>query len=353
MIKRSLVVLVGVLALSACTKQEEVHAKQAAPRIKVSTAEVGTRPVPREITLTGVLAANERSDLAANASGRVIKVFVELGQRVAQGAVIAQLDKRNATLAAREADANVQTLVDQLNASKKDCERYVKLLAKGAITQQEYDRAIGQCTTQGSSEAAARVRIEQAAQQLSDSTIRAPFAGKIADRAIHVGDYVMPSTKVVTLLADDPLRLRLTVPETHIAAIKAGLAVRFETAGVPGREFQAVVKYIGGEVREATRDMVIEAIVDNKDGALVPGMFVTAHLATGTEPLPVIAKQSLVAGPAPSVFLLDGERVRQRLVQLGPPQGEQLSVLDGIRAGDKVVLQPPKELADGALVEGT
>jgi membrane fusion protein (multidrug efflux system) len=347
----SLSILLGVLTLSACQKQEEVHAKQAEARIKVSTAPVGTQPVPRELTLTGVLAANERSDLAANASGRVTKVFVELGQRVPQGAVIAQLDKRTATLAARQADADVQTVVEQLNASKKDCERYVKLLAKGAITQQEYDRAVGQCSIQGSTEAAARVRTEQAAQALSDSTIRAPFAGKIADRFVHVGDYVMPSSRVVTLLADDPLRLRLTVPESDIGSIKTGLAVRFETAGVAAREFQAVVRYIGGEVREQTRDMVIEAVVDNHDGVLVPGMFVTAHLATGTRELPVVAKTTVVQGPSPSVFVLDGDRVRQRLLQLGPPQGDQLSILDGLQAGDKVVLNPPKELSDGALVE--
>ncbi len=351
MTKRSISILISVLTLCACQKQEEVHAKQAEPRLKVSTAAVSTQKVPRELTLTGVLAANERSDLAANASGRVTKVFVELGERVPAGAVIAQLDKRTASLAARQADADVATVVEQLNASKKDCERYVKLLAKGAITQQEYDRAVGQCSIQGSSEAAARVRIEQASQAVADSTIRAPFAGKIADRFVHVGDYVMPSSRVVTLLADDPLRLRLTVPESSIGTIKAGLAVRFETAGVAGREFQAVVKYIGGEVRERTRDMVIEAVVDNHDGALVPGMFVSAHLLVGVDDLPAIAKTSLVPGPVPSVFVLDGDRVRQHLVQLGPNAGEHLSILDGLKAGDTVVLNPAKELSDGALVE--
>jgi membrane fusion protein (multidrug efflux system) len=351
MTKRSISFLVGVLALSACHKQEEVHAKQAEPRLKVSSAVIEARPVPREITLTGVLAANERSDLAANASGRVINVFVELGQRVAQGEPIAQLDKRTAVLSAREASANVQTMVEQLNASKKDCERYEKLLAKGAITQQEHDRAIGQCQTQGSSELAARVRVQQAAQMLSDATIRAPFAGKIADRFVHVGDYVMPSSRVVTLLSDDPLRLRLTVPESDIGSVKTELAVRFESAGVPDREFQATVKYIGGEVREQTRDMVIEAIVDNHEGILLPGMFVTAHLATGVRDLPVVPKQALLTGTTPSVFVLDGERVRQRLVQLGPPQGELLSILDGVRVGEKVVLNPAKQLSDGALVD--
>lgn len=350
--KRTMGILVGALTLSACTAKDEAKAKAPPAREHVETTTAQQKQVPRELTLTGVLAANERTDLAANASGRVVRVFVELGQRVAVGAPIAQLDKRTAVLAAREATANVQTATEQLSASKKDCERYESLLAKGTISQQAYDRAIGQCRTQGSSETAARVRVEQAAQQLADSTVRAPFAGKIADRAVHVGDYVRPDSKVVTLLADDPLRLRLTVPESEISAIKPDLEVRFETAGIPDRAFRGTVKFIGGEVREQTRDLVVEAIVDNHDGVLLPGMFVTAHLATGVSDLPVVAKQALVPGTsAPSLFIIDGDRVRQRMVQLGPASGDLLSILDGIKPGDRVVLNPSNKLSDGTLVD--
>ena len=349
--RRTIVILVFVVALTACKSKEQAPQKPAAAREHVEAAAAEKKPVQRELTLTGVLVANERTDLAANASGRVVRVFVELGQRVPVGAPIAQLDKRSAVLAAREASANVQTAVEQLSTSKKDCDRYKLLLERGVITQQIYDRAIGQCQTQVSSEVAARVRVEQAAQLLADSTVRAPFAGKIADRAVHVGDYVRADSKVVTLLADDPLRLRLTVPESDIFAIKPGLEVRFETSGLPDRSFQAIIKFIGGEVRERTRDLVVEAIVDNHDGALLPGMFVTAHLATGVSDLPVVAKHALVLGAtAPSLFIVDGDRVRQRMVQLGPPSGELLSILDGIKPGDRVVLNPSNKLPDGTLV---
>jgi len=349
--RRTIAILVSVLALTACKGKEEAPQKAAPAREHVETVAAEKKRVPRELTLTGVLIANERTDLAANAAGRVVRVFVELGQRVPINAPIVQLDKRSAVLAAREASANVQTAVEQLSASKKDCDRYRLLLERGVITQQIFDRAMGQCQTQVSSEVAARVRVDQATQQLADSTVRAPFAGKIADRAVHVGDYVRPDSKVVTLLADNPLRLRLTVPESNIFAIKPDLEVRFETSGIPDRTFSAVIKFIGGEVREQTRDLVVEALVDNHDGALLPGMFVTAHLATGVSDLPVVAKQALVAGAtAPSLFIIDGDRVRQRMVQLGPPSGELLSILDGIKAGDRVVLNPSNKLSDGTLV---
>jgi RND family efflux transporter MFP subunit len=320
--------------------------------VHAETVTIAAQPVPQEITLTGVLDANERTDLSANATGRVLRVFVELGQRVAARAPIAQLDARSAVFSQQEAKANVQSAVEQLAASRKDCDRYRGLLSKGAITQQEYDRAMGQCQTQTASEQAARARADEASQGLQDATIRAPFAGKIADRSIHVGDYVHPDTKVVTLLADDPLRLRLTVPERDIFAVKPGLSVRFETAGLPNRSFQATVKFIGGEVRPQTRDLVVEAIVDNHGGALLPGMFVSAHLSTGKVELPVVPKSALVsAGTTPSVFVVEGDRIHERLVQTGAPAGSGVAILDGVKAGERVVVNPSSAMSDGALVD--
>jgi RND family efflux transporter MFP subunit len=347
----ALLALLADLA-SGCRHDKATLGTGPATRIHAEMTTAEARPVPQEITLTGVLDANQRTDLSANATGRVIRVFVELGQRVAARGPIAQLDARSAALSQEEAKANVQSAVEQLAESRKECDRYKGLLAKGAITQQEFDRAIGQCETQTDSAQVARARAEEAGKTLSDATIRAPFEGKIADRPIHVGDYVHPDTKVVTLLADDPLRLRLTVPERDIFAVKEGLMVRFETAGLPNRTFQATVKYIGGEVRPQTRDLVVEAVVDNHGGALLPGMFVSAHLATGKAQLPVIPKSALVdARTTPSVFVVEGDRMHQRLVQTGAPVEDGIAIMEGVRAGDRVIVNPSSAMSDGALVD--
>lgn len=348
-----LFILLACAALgTGCHRDQAQRSSNSTTRLHAETVTAAVQAVPQEITLTGVLDANERTDLSANATGRVIRVFVELGQRIAAHGPIAQLDARSAALSQQEAKANVQSAVEQLSASRKDCDRYQRLLTKGAITQQEYDRAVGQCETQTASAQAARARAEAAGQTLTDATIRAPFAGKIADRSIHVGDYVHPDTKVVTLLADDPLRLRLTVPERDIFAVKEGLTVRFETAGLPNRTFQATVKYIGGEVRPQTRDLVVEAIVDNQGGALLPGMFVSAHLMTGKAQLPVIPRRALVdAGTTPSVFVVEGDRLHQRLVQTGTPVGDGIAIVGGVKAGERVVVNPASSMSDGALVD--
>lgn len=343
----------AALALAACRHAAPPPPEKPADKpIHVETVPVGVQQVPKELALTGVLDANARTDLAANASGRVLAVFVEMGAHVKKGDKIAQLDARAAALSQLEASANAKNAAEQLATSKLDCARYGGLLAKGAVTQQEYDRAMGQCQAQAAAEDAARARAAQAGQALGDATIRAPFAGKIADRMINVGDYVRPDSKVVTLLEDDPLRVRLTVPEPAIFAARPGINIRFQTTGLPGKTFEAVLKYIGGEVRAQTRDLVVEAVVENKDGLLLPGMFVTAYLPTGEEKQPVVPKTALVPGESPpALFVVVNGRLQHRLVQLGPAVGDVVAVQNGVSEGEHVVVNPPKTSADGVAVD--
>jgi membrane fusion protein (multidrug efflux system) len=341
--------------LPAGCSHSSAAAAETAPavaKIHVETALVAEQPVPKLLALTGVLSSNERTDLAANASGRVIKTFVERGDHVTQGEVLAQLDARSAALSHAEAEANVASASEQLKNQRADCERYVGLLAKGAITQQEYDRQTTSCQTQASSEEAAKVRAAQAGQTLTDSAIRAPFPGVIAERFVHVGDYVHADTRVVTLLVDDPLRLELTVPEANIGSVHPGLTVSFETVALPGRAFNATVKYMGGEIREATRDLVVEAVTDNRDHALLPGMFVTAKLPVGEVTLPVVPANAVVhRDENDSVFAVVDGHLQERIVQLGPKVGDLVALADGVKKGETVVVSPPPGAADGEQTE--
>jgi membrane fusion protein (multidrug efflux system) len=342
------------LFATGCSHDSAAAAEVKAPatKVHVTTAVVVEQSVPKLLSLTGVLSSNERTDLAANSSGRVVKTFVERGDHVAQGALLAQLDARSAALSRAEAEANVASASEQLKNVTADCQRYVGLLAKGAITQQEYDRQTTSCHTQASTEEAAKVRAAEAVQTLSDSAIRAPFAGVIAERFVHVGDYVHADTRVVTLLVDDPLRLELTVPEPNIGNVHPGLTVSFETVALPGRVFTASVKYMGGEIREATRDLVVEAVTDNHDHALLPGMFVTAKLPVGEVVLPVVPEKALVHHEeSDGVFAVVDGHLEERVVELGPKVGELTAIVDGVKKGEHVVVSPPPGTADGQQTE--
>lgn len=352
----SLALALAVVGSSAAGCSHEQHAAQeaatVAPKVHVESVPVTERAVPKLLRLTGELSSNERTDLAANATGRVVKTLVERGDHVAAGAVLAQLDARSAVLSRDEAEANMTSASAQLAGAKADCERYTGLLAKGAITQQEYDKQHTSCESQAASAEAARVRAAEATQSLTDSFIRAPFAGVIADWFVHVGDYVHADTRVVTLLVDDPLRLDLTVPEANVSSVRPGVTVTFDTVAMPGRTFQATVKYLGGGIREATRDLVVEAVTENPDHALLPGMFVAAQLPIGEETLPVVPQSALVTrDETRSVFVVVDGHLVERVVQLGPKVDDVVAIEDGVKKGEQVVVSPPPGAADGVQID--
>jgi membrane fusion protein (multidrug efflux system) len=326
----------AVIATAGCGKEARSQAivvSAAQKAIQVDAVTVEEMSAPTTLTITGTLEAERRADLAANAAGRVVRTFVERGDRVKAGALVAQLDSRAAALTEREAQANATSIGEQLAAVRADCARYDALLAKGAITQQEYDRQASQCRTQAASEEAARARSAEAARVLSDTAIRAPFAGVIGERQVTMGEYVQANTKVVTLLVDDPLRLALTVPAPAIAYAHAGVAVDFTVIEQPGRTFQATIKYVGREIRATTRDLIDEAIVDNHEGVLLPGMFATVQLPTGIAPQPVVPKTAVrETDSGPTVFVIRDGRVEQRAVHTGVTLGDVIAIKEGVKA---------------------
>jgi membrane fusion protein (multidrug efflux system) len=347
--------LATLLPALGCTSQKaqsaEVRAAKAKP-IAVATVAVVERELPNTLLLAGTLKANQESDLAANATGRVMRTMIERGSYVARGQALAQLDVRMAQLSASEADANVETARTQKSAAEDECTRNQRLLERGAISQRDYDRQTANCKTTSSSAVAAETRAAVAKQTLSDGTVRAPFPGLVSERYVSVGEYVSPSTKVAHLVDIDPLRLELTIPEQNMGAVKEGQNVAFQVGAFPGRTFSAVVHYIGPAVRATTRDLVFEAMVTNKEKVLRPGLFATAHLDVGLRKLPVVPRSALKTdGDTTRLFAVVERHVEERIVQTGPADGDVVGVLNGVSPGERVVARPTDQVSDGVEVE--
>jgi membrane fusion protein (multidrug efflux system) len=320
------------------------------PAIHVESQVVQAKPMPHDLPLTGSLVSNQQSEVAANASGRVVKTFVERGSVVKLGDPLVQLDVKTAQLSEAEAKANLESAQVQEDLAKSQCARSQGLFDKGAITREEYDRTQSQCRSSVSSAEAAKARAELAAKTLTDSTVRAPFAGMISERYVSLGEYVQPPTRVASMVELDPLRLQLTVAESDIGQIHEGLEVRFEVAAFPGKEFSGLVKYIDPAVRANTRDLLVEALVDNKDKdhLLRAGMFATAHLQLPDQPLPVVPLNA-VRGESNNthVFVVNNGTIEERIIQTGPTRDGVVAILDGLKTGDRVVLQPNDQVRDG------
>jgi RND family efflux transporter MFP subunit len=240
----------------------------------------------------------------------------------------------------------------QEEQAQGECARYEQLKQKGAISDLEYQQKITQCRTLPLSAQAATARAALAAQNVGDGVIRAPFAGVIAERFIEVGQFVRQDSKVVTIVSVDPIRLELAVPEADAAKVREGAELSFGVAAHPGRRFAGQVRFVSGVVRRATRDLVVEAVVDNHERLLMPGMFADVALTVGTIQLPSVARKSLLVRDDQShLFVLSEGRLEERIVALGPALGERVSVVRGVKPDDRVVVSELSELSNGQAVQ--
>ncbi len=150
------------LAFAAACSRGSAAPTAAPAAISVTSAPVAVRAMPHSLAVTGSLAANQRADVAANTTGKVLKTFVERGTLVAQNDPLVQIDTRSAAISATEATANVETANAQEQLAREQCDRNKELLASGAISKDEWDKISSQCRTTAGSSEAARARAELA-----------------------------------------------------------------------------------------------------------------------------------------------------------------------------------------------
>jgi membrane fusion protein (multidrug efflux system) len=348
--------LAAPLLLAGCIRASEAHAPAApaAPAVKISTARVAERTRPRSLTLTGTLTANRKSDVAADTTGKVVATFVERGSWVSKGQPLARLDGSRAAMAEDEAQAQLAAAELQSALARRDCERAERLFSAGAIHQAEYDRMRTSCSAAGWSTSAAATRGRIAQRAVSDAVLRAPFTGMVAERFINEGEYVRQDTKVATVLEIDPVRLELSVPESAVAAVSAASDVEFQVSAFPNETFRGRIRYLGPAVRRASRDLVVEAVIPNRDRRLRPGMFATAQVKTGDAPAAVVPASAVRdQGGEPRLFVVSAEtrRLEERLVQIGPREGTDVVIVSGVRAGEIVAAPVSPALRDGLTVQ--
>ena len=185
---------------------------------------------------------------------------------------------------------------------------------------------------------------------LTDAVIRAPFAGIVAERMVEPGEYVKSDSPVARVVDLATLRLVLNVPETEVGALAVGQTVEFTTAAYPARTFTGTLKFLGAAMREASRDLVVEAEVENADGTLRPGFFCNAHIRLSEEKATVVPVEALrVEGSRRKVFVIEKDKkLSERLVEVGDTREGFIEIRRGAAAGDSVLLNPGPDATDGA-----
>ena len=342
----------GATTLYACKKKtdEGVTKEPPPPPLKVTVATAEEAPTPQQLVLTGMIAADQRSEVTADTQGKVLNVMVERGQRVKLGAPVVQLDVRTSALAAREAQANLASARAQRELAEQECARTKQLLDKGAITRSEYDRQTTQCTSALEQVSAAEARAQMMTKSVADGIVRAPFDGVVAQKSVSPGEFVSPGKPLFTLVDDDPLRIELSVPEADVRQIKEGQEV--ELIAVAEREavHKAKVTRIGAEIGR-TRSLIVEATIEPGSG-LVPGMFAEARLTIGQVTRAVVPKDAVVKrGKTWHAFVVVKGEAQDRLVQIAPAADPgKVAIVQGIAKGEKVVAKVTEQIVDGRSV---
>lgn len=347
---RAAAVLALLASLSSCKKSGGEAEAPPPPAVKVPLVTAQEVPSPEVLTLTGVITADQRSEVTADTQGKVVAVLVERGQRVKMGQPVVQLDVRNAALSAREAVANLEAARAQKQLAEEECKREQVLFDKGAITRSDYDRQMTQCTSTLQQVSAAQARADMINKSVSDGLVRAPFDGQVTEKSVAPGEWVAPGRTLFTLVDDDPLRIELSVPEAAVRAIQNDQKVELTAVAQPGKTYGAKVTRVGGEINK-NRALIVEATLDPQSD-LVPGMFAEAHVTIGQTPRPVVPAEAVVErGKLWHAFVAVKGELQDHIVQVGPsPAPGQVSILQGVAKGDKVVAKVTDKIVDGLRV---
>jgi len=241
----------------------------------------------------------------------------------------------------------------QRDETRVRLERATALRRTGAGTEAQVADLSAQLATLESAIASAGARRKAAEARLDDLTIRAPFAGRLGSRAVSVGAYVSPGTRITTL--DDLSRVRLdfSVPENILATLKVGRTVRALSAAFGERMFEGRVTLIDPRIDPVTRTAKLTAEFPNPDEALKPGMFLSVALEVTNKPNAVVVPEEAIVGEGLRHLLFvvkDDKTIDRRVVRIGQRQSTVVEILDGVKPGETIVVRGVQRVRPGMTV---
>jgi RND family efflux transporter MFP subunit len=342
--------LLTALAVSvAACGGAETEKKDQVRKTPVTVAQAVTARVDAVEVTVGRLEATSAPALAAETSGRVVRLLVDGGTQVKKGQVLAELDGEPQRLAVASARASVERLEALLANQSRTVNRYQELRSQ-AVSESMLEEAIAQQSARQAELNDARARLAEAEYRLDRTHIRSPVDAIVERRLISVGDYVSPGTPIVTIVGTDRLRAVLPFPERLAGQLRSGLTVTLDQPARPGDTTTGTVTEVRPMV--GTNNRAVEVLVDlpaNSDWP--PGGSVTARIVLASRDGVVVPAASVVRRPAGDVvYVASGDKVAEHKVMVGIRDANVAEILDGIEAGATVVVSGAGFLTDGALV---
>lgn len=349
MLRKTLYFLLGLIVCAAViggplyllkrrqfAKMGEGQAAMAAamPPTTVSAVDVKEEQWGERLTAPATLEAVQGVTVAAEIAGKVVRIAFEAGAAVKEGDLLVQLDTSTEEAQLRAAEATAALARANLNRARE-------LRNSGTNSPAELDAADAQARQ-------AEAQMESLRAVIAKKAIRAPFPGRLGLRLVNLGQILRDGDSITSLQTLDPIFVNFSLPQQRIAQLAPGTPVRVTSDAAPGVTFTGKIHAISPEVDVATRSVRVQATITNTDEKLRPGMYAGAEviLPERSPVLSIPATAVLYAPFGDTVFVIEkkaGENgaeqqvLRQQFVRLGTTRGDYVSVVEGLKSGDKVV----------------
>jgi RND family efflux transporter MFP subunit len=352
---RIVTVAAVVAAAGACNRAPDAPpGGQAMPPTPVVLAPARLTPIEDASEYVASLKSLRSTTIQPQIDGQITRIMVSAGDRVRQGAALMQIDPRRQQAAVSSQQAELAAAEAAVAYARQQQQRNRELLQAGAISQQQAEQADTALRTADANLNALRAQVQQQEVQLRFFTITAPTAGIVGDVPVRVGSQVTPQTPLTTIDQNETLEVNASVPIERAGALKIGLPLQVLSSDGSQRIATTTVSFVSPHVDDQTQSVLVKGTVKNPDAALRPSQYVRARIVWKTSdgltvPVTAVLRISgqffvFVAEPGAGGALT----AKQRAVKVGAITGDDYPVLEGIKAGERVVVSGVQKLADGA-----
>ncbi|HEX8927166.1 MAG TPA: efflux RND transporter periplasmic adaptor subunit [Terriglobales bacterium] len=309
-----------------------------------------------ELVLPGSLQAFKESPIFARTSGYLVNWYRDIGSRVKQGELLAKIDTPEVDQELNQARAARQQIQAQMQLAKVSAERWENLRKTDSVSAQEADQQTSGYTQAQANLAASDANVRRLEQLESFKNVYAPFSGVLTRRNVDPGALINAGANgqpMFNLAQVDPIRVFTSVPQAYAPYIKVGAKATITLQEFPGEKFQATIARTADAIDPATRTLLTEVDVPNKDGRLLPGSYGQVHFAVPSDVhklvIPVNSMLFRAEGPRVGVVGADG-KVHLQPINIGRDYGATLEILGGLNEQDQIIINPSDSLEEGQQV---
>jgi RND family efflux transporter MFP subunit len=350
-------VVLGAVTLFQRRVQYQALAKET-ETLSIPTVAVihpATESSEEQLVLPGSMQAYVESPIYARTNGYLKKWYHDIGSRVRQGDLLADIDTPEVDQQLSQSRSELNTAQANANLSKITATRYEELIKTDGVSKQEVDNAVGDLAAKVATVRSAEANVRRLEELESFKHIYAPFSGVITRRNVDTGTLINAgnggsSQQLFSLAQTDPLRVYVSVPETSAPSIHAGLGAYLELTQYPGEKSRGKVVRTAESIDTGTRTLLTEVDVPNHNGALLPGGYAQVHLevkVAGAR-LQVPVNALLFRSEGLRAVVVDANhRAHLKPLTIGRDYGTTLEVLQGLQASDWIVLNPADSLEEG------